>query len=195
MPRNETLKDGAAVVIRDLKTADFDKLMKFYRDLPPEDRKYLRFDVTDGTVVKERLGRMAQGLDFRIAAFDEKDNIVASGVVELSTEAWRRGQGELRFIVAHPYQHKGLGMAMMRELYFLALQHKVQTVVVEMMRPQVAARNICHKMGFREEMLIPEYLRDQEGVLQDMIFMKSNLKKLMEEMEYFHHDTDFQSHR
>jgi L-amino acid N-acyltransferase YncA len=195
MARSETLKDGTKVVVRDLTMKDFDKLMQFYEDLPPEDRKYLRFDVTDRKVVKERLGRMEKGLDFRIAAFNDKDAIVASGVVELSTEAWRRGQGELRFMVAHPYQHKGLGMIMMRELYFLALQNKVQTVVVEMMRPQVAARNICHKMGFREEMLIPEYLRDQEGVLQDMIFMKSDLKKLLQEMEYFHRDTDFQSHR
>jgi len=45
---------------------------------------------------------------------------------------------------------------MMRELYFLAAQKKAEMLIVRMMRPQTAARNICRRLGFREELLIPD---------------------------------------
>ena len=49
MEKKETLKDGTKIIIRELHTEDLDKLMKFYSALPPEDRKYLRIDVTNNT--------------------------------------------------------------------------------------------------------------------------------------------------
>jgi RimJ/RimL family protein N-acetyltransferase len=165
--------------------------MRFYLGLPTEDRKYLRVDVTKRDIVEHRIKLMDEGNIFRLAAL-HGDEIVADGALELGEEDWRKGQGELRVIVAKPFQHRGLGMIMLRELYHLALQKNVETVVVKMMRPQIAARNICHKLGFHEEALIPDYVRDQTGELQDLIIMKSNIKDLVKEVEHFYGDSDWQ---
>ena len=191
MNKTETLKNGKNVMIRSLTLKDLDKLMDFYRTLPPEDRKYLRVDVTDRDVVAHRIRLIEEGNVIRIIALD-KNKIVADGALELSGEEWRRHQGEIRVIVSRRYRRHGLGTVMMRELYFLAAEKNVEKVVAKMMRPQTAARNICHKLGFKEELLLPDYVRDMSGKPQDLIIMICNLQDLWEEVDSFYGDSDWQ---
>ena len=190
MKRNETLKDGKKVVIRELHENDLEALMKFYSDLPPADRKYLRIDVTNKEIVKKRIKLIKSGRVFRLVAL-YKGEIIADGALELSGEDWQKHQGELRVIVARPFQKKGLGTIMVRELYFLAVEKKVELVVVRMMRPQKGAQRIFRKLGFREELLIPDFVKDQEGKKQDLIVMTVNLKELWEELEESYRDSDW----
>ena len=191
MEKKETLKDGTKVLIRKLHINDLGRLMKFYSDLPPEDRKYLRIDVTNKDIVRQRIKLTKAGNVFRLVALFE-DEIIADGALELSGEEWRKHQGELRVIVAREYQHKGLGMILVRELYFLAIEEKVEQVVVKMMKPQIAAQRIFRKLGFKEEFDIPDYVRDLDGEKQDLIIMTCNIKNLWNELEHFYSDSDWQ---
>jgi len=191
MEKTETLKDGKKVTIRLLTLKDLDRLMTFYRSLPPEDRKYLRVDVTDRKVVAERIRLIDQGQVFRIIAL-YKDKVVADGALELSGEEWRRHQGEVRLIVSRPYRRKGLGMIMIRELYFLAAARNVETIVAKMMRPQKGAQTIFHRLGFREEALLPDYVRDLTGRTQDLLIMVCNLGDMWTELDHFTSDSDWE---
>jgi len=191
MEKKENLKDGTKILIRKLHINDLDRLMKFYSNLPPEDRKYLRIDVTNKEVVKQRIKLTKTGNVFRLVALFE-DEIIADGALELSGEEWRKHQGELRVIVARPFQHRGLGMILVREMYFLAIEKNVEQVVVKMMKPQIAAQQIFRKLGFREELHIPDYVRDQAGEKQSLIIMTCNIKDLWNELEHFYSDSDFQ---
>jgi L-amino acid N-acyltransferase YncA len=191
MDKIEALKDGTKITVRELQVKDLDRLMKFYSALPPEDRKYLRIDVTNKEVVQQRIELAKEGNVFRLVAL-HKDEIIADGALELSGEEWRKHQGELRVIVARPFQHKGLGMIMVRELYFLAVEKNVDQVIVKMMRPQIAAQRIFRKLGFREELLIPDYVRDMAGEKQDLLIMVCDIKELWKELEHFYTDSDWQ---
>jgi len=191
MDKTETLKDGKKVTIRPLTLKDLDRLTAFYRSLPPEDRKYLRVDVTDRKVVAERIRLIDQGQVLRIIAL-YKDRIVADGALELSGEEWRRHQGEVRLIVSRPYRRKGLGMIMIRELYFLATARNVETIVAKMMRPQKGAQTIFHRLGFREEALLPDYVRDLTGKTQDLLIMICKLGDMWTEVDHFYSDSDWE---
>ena len=191
MDKTETLKDGTKVIIRNLTLNDLDRLMRFYSSLPSEDRKYLRVDVTDKNIVEQRIRAIESGNVFRIIAL-HGDDIIGDGALELTTEEWRKHQGELRVIVSKKFQRKGLGMIMMRELYFLAVEKKVEKMVVKMMRPQIAALTICRKLGFREELLIPDYVRDLAGETQDLIIMTCDIKDFWKELDHFYMDSDWQ---
>ena len=191
MDKTETLKDGKKVTIRPLTLKDLDRLTAFYRSLPPEDRKYLRVDVTDRKVVAERIRLIDQGQVLRIIAL-YKDKIVADGALELSGEEWRRHQGEVRLIVSRPYRRKGLGMIMIRELYFLATARNVETIVAKMMRPQKGAQTIFHRLGFREEALLPDYVRDLTGKTQDLLIMVCKLGDMWTEVDHFYSDSDWE---
>jgi L-amino acid N-acyltransferase YncA len=191
MNKIETLKDGKQVVIRSLRSKDLDKLMAFYRSLPIEDRKYLRVDVTDRKVVAQRMKSVGHDDVLRIIAL-YKDQVVGDGALELSGEGWRKHQGELRVIVARAFRRRGLGLIMMRELYFLAAARNVKKLVAKMMRPQKSARAICLRLGFREELLIPDYVEDLSGKTQDLVIMTCDLNVLWSELEEFYGASDWQ---
>ncbi len=191
MDKVETLKDGKKVVIRSLTSKDLDKLMAFYRSLPLEDRKYLRVDVTDRKVVAQRIKSAEHDKVFRIIALYQ-DRIVADGALELSGEEWRRHQGELRVIAARAFRRRGLGLIIMRELYFLAAAENVEKLVAKMMRPQKSARAICLRLGFREELLLPDYVKDLSGKPQDLVIMTCDLDDMWSEVDEFYGASDWQ---
>ncbi len=191
MEKTETLKDGTKVTIRNLTIEDLDRLMSFYQSLPEEDIKYLRVDVTNRNIVKQRIEFAEAGDIFRIVAL-KGDSIIADGALELTTEDWRRHQGELRVIVAEEFRRKGVGMIIMREVYFLAIEKKVEKVIAKMMKPQAAAMKICKTLGFHEEVLIPDYVKDQTGKSQDLVIMTCNIQELWKELDQFYMDSDWE---
>jgi L-amino acid N-acyltransferase YncA len=191
MDKTEKMKDGTAITVRLLGPQDIDRLMEFYGSLPEEDRKYLRFDVTDRKAVARRLRRIESGDDIRIVAV-HGGVIVASGVLELSGDAWSKHQGEIRVIVARPFQKRGLGMIMIRELYFIAVQNQLQTIVARMMRPQVGAQKIFHRLGFREESMLPDFVKDIQGSAQDLIVMTCDVKELWKQLDRTFSESDWQ---
>lgn len=191
MEKTEALKDGQRIIIRSLVSRDLDALMKFYRTLPAEDRRYLRVDVTDRDVVSQRIKMAEAGYVHRIIGI-LKGKIVADGALELSGEEWRKHQAEIRVIVARPFRRKGLGMIMMRELYFLAAEKNVEKIVAKMMRPQKGAQTICRKLGFHEEALLPDYVRDLAGKTQDLLIMMCDLRDMWRELENFTNDSDWE---
>jgi len=191
MDKTERMKDGTEVTIRRIVANDIDKLMEFYGSLPEEDRRYLKFDVTDRKVVAKRLRRIETGDDIRIAAV-HGGVVVASGALELSGEAWSKHQGEIRVLIARPFQHRGLGTIMIRELYFVAVQNKIETIVARMMRPQVGAQKVFRRLGFRDETMLPDFVKDLQGGSQDLIVMTCNVKNLWKELDRTFSESDWQ---
>lgn len=189
-----TLKDGAEVAIRNMRPSDVEMSFAFFGALPEEDRRYLRVDVTRREIVERRTTELDSGRVDRLVAV-VGDEIVADGSLELQGHGWGDAIGELRLIVARPYQHRGLGTLLARELYYLALQHKLDRIVVRVMRPQSRAHRIMKRLGFREEFLIPEHVRDLDGAWQDLIIMRCNLDELWREMESLVEASDWRWHR
>lgn len=191
MDKTERMKDSTEVTIRRLMPGDVDKLMEFYGSLPEEDRRYLKFDVTDRKVVVRRLRRIESGDDIRIVAI-HGGVIVASGALELSGEAWSKHQGEIRVIIARPFQKRGLGTIVIRELYFIAVQNQIQTIVARMMRPQLGAQKIFRRLGFREESMLPDFVKDIQGSAQDLIVMSCNVQDLWKQLDRTFSESDWQ---
>lgn len=190
MNKTETLKDGSKLLIRTLALGDMDKLMGFLRSLPYEDRRYLRVDVTNKSAVEKKIKAIETGNAVRIIALNNSD-IVAMGALEFGIDDWRKDLGELRVVVAREYQRKGLGMIMVREIYLLAVEHKVKKVVAKMMRPQMGARKMCRKLGFHEELFLPDYVKDQKSESQDLVIMTCDISDLWKELEVLYDDTDW----
>jgi L-amino acid N-acyltransferase YncA len=186
-PKKVKLKDRSEVLIRPLEPGDLDSAVAFFKKMPKKDRGYLRRDVRDRAVVEQMFEAVAQGRARRIVAVAE-GKIVAEGALELEPHAWKRHMGELRLVVARPFQRKGLGMLMARELYHQAAAAKLEELTVRIMRPQIAARKIFRRLGFRDEVLLQDYVRDLDGAKQDLVFMRCDLGGLWRELEdYFVH--------
>ncbi len=194
LQKGARLRDGGEVVIRQMTPEDSDRSYKFFAGLPEDDRRYLRVDVTRREVVERRAREMDAGRVVRLVAVDG-EAIVADGTLELAGHGWGDNIAEIRLVVAAPYQRLGLGTLLARELYYLAAERKVDRIVVRMMRPQVGARRIFRRLGFKDEFLIPEHVRDLDGTWQDLIIMRCNLEDLWNEMEGLLESADLNRHR
>ena len=177
MGKKVSLRDGSPVVIRPMTAEDLDRSFAFFQALPAEDRAYLRRDVSRRSVVAQRIAAMESGSVKRLVALVD-DRIAADAALEVERPGWKQHVAELRLIVASPYKRKGLGTLMARELYSIASEARVEQIIVKMMRPQVAARSIFHRLGFREETLLPDYVKDVEGRRHDLILMRCDLEAL-----------------
>ncbi len=194
MGQKVKLKDGREVSIREIKPADVERSHAFFRGLPQEDRAYLRIDVTDRAMVEKRISTIDRDRIRRLVAVHE-DKIVADGTLESDGLQWDDHLAELRLIVARPFQRLGLGMLMARELYFLAARKNVEEIVVKFMPPQKAARNIFEKLGFHEDAVLHDFVKDRNGHKQDLIIMRCNLQSLWEKLESYMHTSDWQRTR
>lgn len=192
--KNVTLTDGRKVTIRNMHPDDVESSFAFFCELPDEDRKYLRLDVTRREVVERRTTELDGSRVERIVVVHE-DEIVADGSLELQGHGWGDNVAEVRLIIARPWQRFGLGTLVARELFHLASKHRMDRIVVRLMRPQVGAHRIFQRLGFHEEFLIPEHVRDQAGEWQDLIIMRCPLEDLWREMEFELESSDWQRHR
>jgi len=184
MEKKVRLKDRTELLIRDMVPEDLNSSLAFFQSLPEEDRDYLRRDVAQRQVVEERIREIRACDVMRLVAVAD-DQFVADGSLERSPEGWKKHVGELRLIVAQPYKRKGLGRLMARELFLLAASAKMEEIMVRMMRPQKAARSIFHRLGFHQEVVLPDYVVDLKGNKQDMIIMRCDLEAVWREMEDF----------
>ena len=194
MEKQVALKDGTEVTIRDMKAEDVQRSFDFFDSLLEEDRRYLRVDVTRWEFVERRAKEIDPTRVRRLVVLDG-DQVVADGSLELEGHGRGDNIAEIRLIVSQQFQRRGLGLVLARELYFIATEAKVDRIVARMMRPQQGAQKIMKRLGFHDEFLIPEHVRDQDGSWQDMIIMRCNLEDLWKEMEGTFEDSDIQWHR
>jgi L-amino acid N-acyltransferase YncA len=191
-PRIVKLKDNQEVLIRPMKREDLEESLAFFRALSEEDRLSLRRDSTTREVIEERIREMEKGAANRLVAVADK-TIVADGALGLSRFGWERHLAELRLIVATPYQRKGLGMLMAGALYDLAASAGIEEIVVRMMASQTAALRIFHKLGFHDEVVLRDYVKDMKGARKDLVLMRCRLEDLWQKYEDFVHETDRRS--
>ncbi len=194
MEKATKLKDGTDVLLRSMTKDDLEKSLAFFQGLPEEDRTYLRRDVTKRRFVEERIREIDSGRVKRLVAV-VRGEIAADGALELADHGWGEDVGEIRLIIARPYQRKGLGLLMAGALYELAAGSGVKEIVVRMMRPQKAARGIFRTLGFREEVFLPDYAKDRTGKRQDVILGRCDLEALWRELEHYMGDSDWQRTR
>jgi ribosomal protein S18 acetylase RimI-like enzyme len=130
-------------------------------------------------------------LDFfnRLATIDDK--IIADGALELNPFKWTEHIAEMRLVIARPYQRKGLGMIMARELYQIAAEKNVENILVKFLKPQEGAKKIFQKLGFKQEYLMHNFAKDLNGRRQDMIVMTCEMDNMYKELEQLFQDTDW----
>ena len=192
--KNVTLKDGRQVTVRSMHPTDVEPSYDFFCALPDEDRKYLRVDVTRRRMVERRTTELDRSRTERLVVVHD-DEIVADGALHLESHGWGDNVAEIRLIVASDWQRYGLGTLLSRELFHLASQCRVDRIIARLMRPQQGAHRIMKRLGFSEEFLIPEHVRDQDGTWQDLIIMRCPLEDLWQEMESNFQSSDWRRHR
>ncbi len=188
--RLESLRDGTSVLLQSPTMDDLERSLRFFRELPKSDRKYLRFDVTRREVVKRLIREALEGKAYRVLAWVD-DDVVGHGALELSRDTWQSHIGERRVIVMPSYRRLGLGSLLVSRLFRAAEEHDVEKAIIRLAGPQSAVRGVCEQLGFLVEAVLRDQVKDANGKLHDLIVMSCDLDEVSRALREFYREEDW----
>ena len=181
-PKKKKLKNGTVVTLRPMKKEDEKALFEFFNRLRPEDRLFLKDDVTDPNVIHS----WAENLDFEkiipVLAFDG-DKVVGDATLHRPTHGWSQHVGEIRMVTDPDYRHQGLGLVLAKEIFLLAQFLGIEKVTAEMMDTQEGAIRVFESIGFQKEAELKDHVKDLQGRKHNLLIMSQDISKLWERMD------------
>lgn len=166
--------DGGVLTLRYMGAADHLRMLAFARSLPPHDLLFLRRDITDPAEVDAWMDDIATGEVSTILAVRD-DDIVGYAAVARSPLSWMRHIAELRVLVGEPLRGKGLGRALTREAFRVAVDMGVEKMIAQMTIDQQGAMSVFRRLGFQSEALLPGHVKDRDGKTYDLVVMSQSV--------------------
>lgn len=183
-PKVERMRDGTVVLLRPMAHGDQVRVKAFYKGLPEEDRLFLRDDVTREEVVDRWFAELNYERVLPILALTKAESeVVACATLHRYPQGWQRHVGEIRIVVAHLFQRRGLGSLMARVIIAEALAAGLDKLVAAMMADQIRARKAFSQLGFIPEATLKDQVMDLRGRTHDLLIMTRDVKALWEELE------------
>jgi GNAT superfamily N-acetyltransferase len=149
-------------------------LLDFFRRIAPEDRMYLKDDVTSPTVIT----RWAETLDYRrvlplLAIVD--DCIIGDGTLHHSRAAARQHIGEVRIVIDPAYRNQGVGRLLLHKLVDIAKDEDraLEKLLFEVVADtEQAAQHTACALGFEPVAIFSKHVRYYSGAPHDLIVME-----------------------
>ncbi len=180
-----TLKDGSVISIRAMTKNDINALHDFFQRIPEDDRLFLKHDVADKKVIET----WAKSLDYNtvlpLLAFDKDNKIVGDATLHMKDYGWSRHIGEIRIVVARACRSKGVGLALLKEIFMAALEKKLSKIVAQMAADQKGALKVFEKIGFSKEAELENHIIDLKGQTHNLIIMSNDVKEAVKSMEAY----------
>ncbi|MBD3265852.1 GNAT family N-acetyltransferase, partial [bacterium] len=96
---------------------------------------------------------------------------------------WTRHVGDIRILTDPNYREIGLGTALAKEIFFLAVHLKLQIVTAHMMEDQQGARRVFQRFGFEEEAILKNHVLDLDGQKHNMVIMSQSIPEIWEQIQ------------
>jgi acetyltransferase len=160
-----TMKDGTPVTLRPIRPEDEPLMVKFHGALSERSvfLRYFQLSKLSQRVAHDRLRRICF-LDYdREIAIVADHTLPETGEHEILaigrlSKLHGTSAGELAVLVRDQYQHRGLGIELLRRLIQVARDEHLDSVQAYMLRENIEMRGLIEKLGFQVEPA------DQDGV-------------------------------
>lgn len=170
---------GRAYQIRQLQPSDGDAILKFAASLPPHDLLYMRRDITTDAGVKRWLAGVSEERIHSVIAENTAGEMVGYSTIHQDDLEWTQHVADLRVTVSTTERGSGLGRLLIREAFNIALSLDVRRVTASMTTDQIASRNLFQELGFKNEALLKDHVRDREGKLHDLLIMACDVETFL----------------
>ena len=165
---------------------DLYDLIDFFAGLPPESRRYLRYDVTDVDAVRTRLLQVDSKNHWRMLA-ELEGRIVGDATMDRRLDTWASHVAEMRGVIDPECEQLGVGHILFGELLETASAAGIERLVCEVLKQDSERIETMEAIGFFREATLQNYARDQNGRLQDLVIMTNDLEdawnRLLEQLE------------
>jgi RimJ/RimL family protein N-acetyltransferase len=181
-PKQVVLRDGSPVSLRLMVATDEARLVAFFRRLPPEDRQFLKDDVTQVEIIRA----WCRDLDYhRVLPIlaEREGEIIGDATLHRQPTGWMRHVGKIRVVTDPFFRRRGLASALAREIFYVALQVGLDKMVAEVVVDQIPAVKVFERLGFRQEALLAGHILDLHGRKHDLLILTTDIPALMQRME------------
>jgi len=167
---------GTNVIVRPLEAADAHELLAFFRNVPEEDRFYLKEDVTSPAVTDYWATHIDLNRVVPLVALIE-GRIVADATLHRGRAGAHRHLGELRIVVAPQYRNQGLATLLLEELIYIAYDSGLDRVFLDLVEgKEDKAIRVAEMMGFTKVATLPGFARDITGHERDHIVLQLSME-------------------
>lgn len=170
--------NGVDVVVRSMTMDDGPAMLKFAQALPPHDILFMRRNIAEQAGIDKWLHDLEEGRIHSILALID-DEIVGYSTIHLTELDWTRHVGELRVSVSLSAREHGLGRTLIREAFKLAVTLGLEIITSRMTPDQKGARTLFEELGFRNEALLKDHMKDQAGEYHDLLVMAVNVDEFL----------------
>lgn len=192
-PLNVVLNDGREITVVVKERENIDEMALFFSSLAPEDRLFLRRDVTQKEVLEERARELEAGSVFRLAAYDG-ERFIGEASLYRRPYSWNHHVGEMRMIIARDFQRAGVGSVLARELFLNAVGLNYRIIEAMMLTDDSAAIRCVEKLGFKEACVLKGYATDIRGAKRDLLLMTFSTDDMWDQLRDVYDSTDHRSH-
>jgi len=173
-PKHCRLEDGANITLTFMTRDDVEALSKFLHLLPRYDLLYLQHDIRQQSVLEAWMDNIEAGLAISICAHDPA-TLVGYASVQLRSPAPTADSGEIRVNVSQGYRSRGLGRILTSEIMDVCHQSGIKNLQARMTTDQYGAKSAFKRLGFVEEEVLQNHVKDLDGEPRDLVVMTHQL--------------------
>ena len=173
-------KNGETVVISQLREDHIDEYFDFLNSLDEETKLYLKYDVSDKDLVRERLQSISRGTRVTLIARTDARQIVGSATVYWSEFGWKAHIGKLR-VVVHPHcRCQGLARGLTSAIFTLAMEQGLTLLSAQFRSDDQISKRLLQRLGFKTEGVLKNHIHDKLNQKHDLTIMSADLCDLVE---------------
>ncbi|MGR8946925.1 MAG: N-acetyltransferase family protein [Gammaproteobacteria bacterium] len=176
---------GRKYFIRQMESTDGDAIKKFASTIPAHDLMYMRRDISRDAGVKRWMHGIEEGRIHSLIALNADGDMVGYSTIHQDDLEWTRHVADLRVAISTTERGSGLGRLLIREAFNVALSLDVMRVTAHMTTDQIASRNLFQELGFQNEALLKDHVRDRDNQAHDLLIMACNVDTFLATRQAF----------
>jgi ribosomal protein S18 acetylase RimI-like enzyme len=184
--RETQLKDGTKILLRPMVAKDKDALYEFFKEVPSEDSRFLRDEVSSILLIEKWVKNLDYSRTLPILAI-RAGKIIADATINRRRSGWKWHLGTVRVFVHKGYRNVGLGLLMIEELVDIAYKLGIEKLVAEVPDLSTLAINAFTKAGFYRAAVIANMVKDRDNMPVDVVVMMKDVRPAHDEA----YDYDF----
>lgn len=169
-----TLKDGARVLIRPLAKEDKTALLELFVPVPPDERRYMRHNVSDPKVVESWVDELDFEKVLPLVA------VVGSRIVGVASLHFHDGparhRAEVRIFLAKDFRQRGVGGRLLHGLIDMAKRRSLYMIEVQIVSDQTHIIRSFQTAGFEVKTIFEDYFMLPDGELKDVAHLILRLR-------------------
>jgi GNAT superfamily N-acetyltransferase len=184
-PKQVSLRDWTKVDLWPLGRGDEARLHEFFCRIPEDERKLLKHNVANPSVIADWCCKIDYSRVLPILAGVE-GKIVGDATLHRKEAGWLRHVGEVRIVVDPEYRRRGLGSLLIEDVMLLAIDAKLERLFVELIASEIGAVKAFERVGFERVAHLPGFARDRNNAPQDLLLLAADVSTANQPESYFY---------